>query len=465
METHVSGDANRRLLRAKILTPQGINSSKETRDSWRLYEDGGLLVGTDGRIGDIGEYARLARKYSDAQRIDLADRLIVPGFVDAHVHLPQYPAAGLYGMDLLDWLNTYIFPAEKRFTRATADKLCPVFFDRLLANGITTAAIYSSSSAASTDTVFRWAHKKHIRAIIGKVMMDRNVPSELADKSPEASIAESEKLCGKWHQADSDKLLYYAFTPRFAPSCSWALLKGVGSLLRDQKANGVYVQTHLSENRREVAWVKELFPRARDYTDVYEKAGFLGPRTLLAHAIYIGEREQNSLLDAQACLVHCPTSNLFLKSGIMPMAELLRMKQRIALGSDVAGGPTLCPFSVMRMAIYVHNARQFLRTLPVDERLDMSPATVFYLATLGGARALGLEAITGSLEPGKDADFAVLDISSFADPLSDSKESRTETLLSRLVFLGDDRMVERTYVKGRLCYERKESEGIKRCYW
>jgi guanine deaminase len=161
-------------------------------------------------------------------------------------------------------------------------------------------------------------------------------------------------------------------------------MKAAGALYRSLEESGVYVQTHLSENRNEIAWVKQLFPQALDYTDVYERAGLLGPRTVLAHAIYIGQRERNALLDAQACLVHCPTSNLFLKSGLMPLADLLHMKHKLALGSDVAGGPTLSSFPVMRAAIYVHNAR---RLLARNEGIDISPAMVFYLATLGGARA------------------------------------------------------------------------------
>ncbi len=451
MQKQTSDAGSARLFRAKLLTPESAVPSSSLEPPWRLYEDGGLLVSARGEILEVGEYGRMAAGHPRARKINLRSRLIVPGFVDAHVHLPQYPAAGLYGRDLLDWLRSYIFPVERRFTPAVADTLCPLFFDRLLANGVTTAAICSSSSAASTDKVFEWAREKHVRAIIGKVMMDRNVPSDLADRSAELAIEESNELCNKWHQKDADRLLYYAFTPRFAPACSWELLRAVGRLSHDLEDSGVYVQTHLSESRNEVAWVRELFPDTQDYTDVYEKAGLLGPKTLLAHAIYLGARERSALLDAQATLVHCPTSNLFLKSGLMPMSELMQMKHKLALGSDVAGGPTLSPFSVMRSAIYVHSARQFLH---LDTGADITPATVFYLATLGGARALGLDTITGNLEPGKDADFVVLDLSSLQDPGCDSTAKGLAILLSRIVFLGNDRMVERTYVKGRLCYKR-----------
>jgi len=452
MEKRISDSTSRQLFRARLLTPRDAPTPSSLSGSWRLYEDGGLLIDEHGRVGAVGEYRQVADSNPGVRTENLSTRIIVPGFIDAHVHLPQYPAVGLYGRELLDWLNTYIFPAERHFTPAAADILCPLFFDRLLANGVTTAAVYSSSSAASTDRVFEWAHEKHIRAIIGKVMMDRNVPADLADSSPKASLAESEKLCRKWHQTHPDKLLYYAFTPRFAPSCSWELMKAVGDLCRDAEKSGVYIQTHLSENQSEIAWVKRLFPDAPDYTGVYERAGMLRPRTLLAHAIYMSARERNALLNAHACLVHCPTSNLFLKSGLMPLAELVQMNHRLALGSDVAGGPTLSPFSVMRAAIYVHNARRFSIG---NEGFDVNPAAVLYLATLGGAKALALDAITGSLEQGKDADFVVLDSSSFPDLPSDSQMGDLEKLLSRLVFLGDDRMVERTYVRGRVCYDRQ----------
>lgn len=444
--------AGRRLFRARLLTPVSV-PSRPLEDSWRLYEDGGLLVNGRGRIEGAGEYHKIAADSPGVPTVNLSNRTIVPGFIDAHVHLPQYPVAGLYGRDMLDWLRTYIFPAAARFTPAVADRLSPVFFGRLLANGITTVTVYSSSCAASTDKVFEWAHEKHIRAIIGNVMMDRNVPPDVADKSFKLAIDDSEQLCDKWHQRHAGKLLYYAFTPRFAPSCSWELMRAVGRLSGELEKVGVYLQTHLSESLSEVAWVRELFPEARDYTEVYERAGLLGPRPLLAHAIHINERERNVILDAHASLVHCPTSNLCLQSGLMPVSELLQKEQKIALGSDVAGGPTLCPFSVVRAAIYVHNARRFL--FADLNGIEVTPATVLYLLTLGGACALGLDALTDSLESGKDADFVVLDVSAFEELPSSSWSDRFGDLLSRFVFLGDGRMVEQTYIQGRCCYERQ----------
>jgi len=226
------------------------------------------------------------------------------------------------------------------------------------------------------------------------------------------------------------------------------------------KQRGAYVQTHLAENTAELKWVRELFPEARSYTDVYSNFGILGPKTLLAHAIYLDADERELLKRTDACLAHCPTSNLFLKSGLMPLRELMNMGLRAGLGSDVAGGPTLCPFEIMRSAIYVHNARRFV---PGFSGGEVSPTTVFYLATLGGAKALRLEKLIGSLEPGKEADFVVLNTSHLS-PLDapDEAQKTPDALLSRLVFRADERMVERTYVRGRLLYHhQKPASGMR----
>lgn len=434
-----------RLFRATILTSEAISDSIETR--WTLRGGRALVVDEKGKIVKVGDYTLLANEYPEAETTDLSGKLIVPGFVDAHVHLPQYPAIGLYGAGLLDWLNAYVFPAERDFTPEAADTLAPIFFDRLLANGVTTAAIYSSVGSDSTWKIFEWAEKKGLRAIIGKVMMDRNAPDYLLEDT-RSSLVASQELCDHWHGRDGGRLLY-AYTPRFAPSCSRELMEAVSGLARER---GAYVQTHLSENSDEIEWVRQLFPESRNYTDVYARAGLLGPKTLLAHAIHIDQEEQRTLLAAEACLVHCPTSNLFLKSGLMPLAELVEMGQKVGLGSDVGGGPTLSPFSIMQAAIYVHNAR---RLLLGNGGFDVTPGLVLYLATLGGARALGLGRTTGSLEPGKDADFVVLDVSSPDRAWPDRGEGELGELLSRLVFLSDDRNVEQTYVRGRLCYERQ----------
>lgn len=429
-----------RLFRGHILNPAA-------EDRYALYTDGGLVVDGSGIILEVGAYHEIHQQYPSAAIVDCSDRLILPGFIDTHTHLPQFGAVALYGKELLEWLNRDIFPAEKQFTPEAADTLCPIFFHSLLAHGVTTAAIYCTVRKDSTHIAFQWAERTGIRAIIGKAMMDQHSPDFLLEKTSD-SLQTSEDLCRTWHRAASGRLLY-AFTPRFAPTCSRALMKGVSDLASQY---GAYIQTHLAENLAEIQWVRALFPETRSYTDVYFSAGLLGPKTLLAHAIYVSADERRLLAETQSCLSHCPTSNLFLKSGLMPLHELLDRGLRIGLGSDVGGGPTLSPFEIMRSAIYTHTARRLLSEVDGG---DIVPAAAFHLATLGGAKALGLDDKIGSLACGKEADFIVVNPQRLSSlPTEKWADISPDTLLSRLIFRGDDRIVERTYVRGALCYDR-----------
>ncbi|CBE69710.1 Guanine deaminase [Candidatus Methylomirabilis oxygeniifera] len=429
-----------RLFRGHILNPAA-------EDRYTLHADGGMVTDEGGIILEVGDYPAVTDRYPSATLIDCSDRLILPGFIDTHTHLPQYRAVALYGQELLEWLNRDILPAEREFTPEAADTLCPLFFRTLLSYGVTTAAVYCSVQKESTHVAFEWAEKTGIRAIIGKVMMDRNAPDFLLENTVE-SLHASEEVCRKWHGAANGRLLY-AFTPRFAPTCSRALMRGVGELASQY---GAYIQTHLAENPAELQWVRELFPEARSYTDVYFRAGLLGPKTVLAHAIHVSSDERCLLTETGTCVSHCPTSNLFLRSGLMPLRELLDMGLHIGLGSDVGGGPTLSPFEIMRSAIYVHTARRFL---PDFGGGDISPTTALYMATLGGAKALGLDDKIGSLACGKEADFIVVNPQRLS-PLSTEKamDISPDTLISRMIFRGDDRIVEQTYVRGVLCHDR-----------
>ncbi|MBZ0169573.1 Guanine deaminase [Candidatus Methylomirabilis lanthanidiphila] len=434
-----------RLFRGQILNP-------EAEDRYSYHTDGGIVIDGSGVILAVGDYHEVQQQYPSADPVDCSDRLILPGFIDTHTHLPQYRAVARYGNELLEWLERDIFPTEREFTPETADTLCPIFFRSLLAHGVTTAAIYCSVRKDSTHVAFQWAEQTGIRAIIGKVMMDRNAPDFLLEKTSD-SLQASEEVCRAWHGAANGKLLY-AFTPRFAPTCSRALMRGVSDLASQY---GAYIQTHLAENLAELQWVRELFPETRSYTDVYFGTGLLGPKTLLAHAIYVSSDERRLLADTGSCLSHCPASNLFLKSGLMPLRELMDMGLRIGVGSDVASGPTLSPFEAMRSAIYTHTARRFL---PDFGGGDISPTTAFYLATLGGARALRLDDKIGSLVCGKEADFIIVNPQRLS-PLPTEKwvEISPDTLLSRLIFCGDDRIVEQTYVRGTLCYDRRSHDN------
>lgn len=416
-------------------------------DRYTFHANGGVVVDENGTILHVGEYHEVAQQHPSAALIDCSDRLILPGFIDTHIHLPQYGAMALYGKELLEWLNRDVYPAERAFTPESANMLCPHVFLSLLSYGVTTASIYCSIQKESTHVAFEWAEKAGIRAIIGKVMMDQHTPDFLLERTPE-SLQASEELCRTWHGAANGRLLY-AFTPRFAPTCSRALMRGVSDLAGQY---GAHIQTHIAENPTELQWVKELFPDARSYTDVYLRAGLLGPKTVLAHAIYVSPDERRLLAETGTCVSHCPTSNLFLKSGLMPLRELMDLGLRIGLGSDVGGGPTVSPFEIMRSAIYVHTARRFL---PNFHGGDISPATVLYMATLGGAQALGLDDTIGSLDPGKAADFIVVNLRALSPfPADHPMEVSPDILLSRLIFRGDDRVVEQTYVQGVLCYDR-----------
>ncbi len=428
------------IVRATILNPIAP-------ERFEFVKDGALAIGGGGTILAVGEYRPILRAYRGAKVVDLTSRLVIPGFVDTHTHLPQYPVAGLHGKQLLDWLDSFIYPAERNFTPRAAARLAPVFFARLLSCGVTTAAVYCSVRKESTRIAFRAAKRSGIRAIIGKAMMDRNVPRFLCETT-DGSLRASEELCREWNGAERGRLMY-AFTPRFAPSCSAVLMREAARMAR---ANGVHIQTHLAENRAEVEWVRKLFPKAASYAHVYESAGMLTPKTILAHCIYLGARERSLIAHNGCGVAHCPASNLFLKSGMMPLREMLDSGLRIGLGSDVAGGPTLDPFAAMRAAIYVASARAFASGVRARARaIDVS--TAFFLATMGGAAALGLERVTGNLAPGKDADFVVINPEVFDGGRGVYPEvDSADAILSRLVFLGDERAVEMTYVRGRRCY-------------
>jgi guanine deaminase len=375
--------------------------------------------------------------------------------VDVHAHLPQLPNAGLgAGLDLLTWLERYIFPMEREFDEAHADVLAPAAFRAFAAAGTTTAVIYTAVYEPSTEATFRAAEAHGIRAVIGKVMMDRlSYDDRLApDDILETSLRQSADLCSRWHGRDGGRLCY-AFTPRFAISCSPEMLRESARLAA---GSGAYWQTHLSEDRGELAEVARLFPEASDYLDVYDRAGGLGPRAILAHAIHLSEREIARLAESGAHVAHCPGSNLFLASGAMPLGRYLATGISVGLGSDVAAGPELSIFAAMRAGAYTQSG---LRVLEARESSASGAATVptpalapldwLRLGTLEGARALGIDDVTGSLEPGKEADLIAVDVDRTA-PLPGVEATDPDELMSRLIFRPHTDMVRAAWVRGRL---------------
>ncbi len=420
------------VLRAQVLTPLAAGGS-------RYESDGVVVVDADGRIGSVGPW-----QADSGPVLDLRPWLVLPGLVDLHVHLPQVPHAGLgFGTPLLDWLQRYVFPLEHDFTEAVAEVVAPAVFRAFAAAGTTTALMYGAVYEPSLDAAFRAAEAHGIRAIIGKVMMDRltydesHRPSEVLD----LSLRQSADLCDRWHLRDKGRLRY-AFTPRFAVSCSAEMLRESAALAT---AKGAYWQTHLAEDRAEMAEVARLFPGARDYIDVYDQAGGLGPRTILAHAIHLSDREVARIAESGTRLAHCPASNLFLASGIMPLGRYLEAGIGVGLGSDVAGGPDLSLFGAMRVGGYVQNA---LRVASGDARPILDPLGWLRLASYEGARVLGLDDEIGSIEAGKDADLIVVDPELAAPPAAPEPDGPAD-LLSRLIFRSHPEMVRGAWVRGR----------------
>ena len=425
-------------LRAGLITPLADGGLRHERDA---------LVTVDER----GRLERVAPASQDAASgpapVDLRPWVLLPGLVDLHAHLPQLPNAGLgAGLHLLDWLERYIFPLEREFDEETAARIAPAAFRAFAHAGTTTVVGYGAIWQGSMDTCFAAAEEHGIRAVLGKVMMDRlsydtsREPSEILD----LSLRQSRELCERWHGRDGGRLAY-AYTPRFAVSCSPEML---AASAHAAAAAGAYWQTHLSEDRNELEEVARLFPQARDYTDVYDRAGGLRPKTVLAHAIHLSDREIGRLADSGAAIAHCPGSNLFLASGAMPLARYQAAGLVIGLGSDVAAGPDVSLFGVMRAGAYTQNG---LHALGMAPHPAMPPHDWLRLGTLGGATALGLQDVIGSVEEGKEADLILVD-PAMTEPLDGvaAGSGMPEEILSRLIYRPHPAMVRGAWVRGRL---------------
>jgi len=402
------------------------------RGALRHVEDGLLVVGERGEVVSRGPFPR--DPDPGLEIVDYSGRLLLPGFVDAHTHSAQTDVIASHGENLLDWLERHTFAAEARFADAGyAREASEYFFDELLRHGTTTAAVFPSVHAESVDAFFHAAERRGLRMAAGKVMMDRHCPQAVRDDA-ESSYRDSQALIGRWHGRGR---LAYAVTPRFAPTSTERQLELAGRLAREH--SGVLLQTHLSENQEEVRWVRELFPWARNYLEVYERYGMVRTGALFAHCLYLDDGEWRKLAAAGAAAVHCPGSNLFLGSGLFDLAAARRAGALVALGSDVGGGTSFSMLHAMREAYKVAQ----LRGVPFDA------FDGFYLATLGGAKALGMHECIGSFEPGREADFIVLRPGATA--LLERRMASAESLEARLFLLmtlGDERAIEATYILG-----------------
>ncbi|MDX0403790.1 guanine deaminase [Sinorhizobium medicae] len=427
------------LIRGRTLSfhrePQGIDD----KASYAYESDGALLV-ENGVITASGAYAMVqAGVPENVAEVDHRPHLIVPGFIDTHLHFPQMQVMASYAANLLEWLNSYTFPEECRFVEtAHAERIARHFFDEMVRHGTTTAAAYCSVHKTSADAFFAESVKRGMCMVAGKVMMDRNAPQGLLD-TPETSYDETRAVIADWHGTGRN---HVAITPRFAITSTPEQMEAVRSLV--DEFPDLHVQTHLSENRDEIAYTLELYPEAADYTDVYARYGLLGPKSLFGHCIHLSEREADAMSDTGSIAVFCPTSNLFLGSGLFPLRALTRRQRpvRVSVASDIGGGTS---YSMMKTLDEAYKILQLQ-----GERLN--PFDSFYMMTRGNAEALSLAGRIGTLEPGTDADLAVLDMA--ATPAMELRAEVVNSLADELFLLqtmGDDRAVVETYVAGKPC--------------
>ncbi len=423
------------LIRGRVLTfveePQGMDDT----GSYLTVEDGAVLV-RDGKIAAVGDYADIRTSASaDVTIADHRPHLVLPGLIDTHLHFPQTQAIASYGAQLLEWLNTYIFVEEQKFAAPKhAAFIAGRFMDELLSNGTTTAVAYCSVHPQSVDAYFTAAEQRGMLMVGGKVMMDRNAPDALRDTASQG-YGETKRLIGKWHGRGR---ALYAISPRFAITSTPEQMEMSRALVAEHP--DCYVQTHLSENKDEIAFATSLYPDAKDYTDIYARYGLLTDKTLLGHCIYLSDREISVLAETGAVGVFCPTSNLFLGSGLFDRDRFDRLGARWSVATDVGAGTSFSMLETMAEAYKVLHLN--------GQRL--SPLNSFYRMTLGNARMLGLQDRIGSLHAGADADIVIFNSS--AKPAMELR-MRTATSLAEELFIlqtmGDDRCVAETYVAGK----------------
>ncbi|MCO4316059.1 guanine deaminase [Phyllobacterium sp. 21LDTY02-6] len=424
------------ILRGRLLTfhdePFG---NEDDQRCFTYLEDGALLI-RDGKIAAVDEFAAIqAGGGEDIDVIDHRPHLILPGFIDCHIHFPQMQVVASYAGALMEWLNRYTFVEEQKFgNQGHPEMIASAFFDELIRHGTTTAAAYCSVHKSSAQAFFAEAHARNMRMIAGKVMMDRNAPDGLLDTA-QSGYDDSQALIAQWHGKGRQ---LYAITPRFAPTSSPEQLEMTGALVREHP--DLHVQTHLCENAGEIAFVAELFPWSRDYTDVYEHYGLLGRRTLLGHCIHMTDREIGALAESGAVAVFCPTSNLFIGSGLFDLDRLRQGNVRNAIATDIGGGTSYSMLRTLDEGYKVLNIQ--------GQRYH--PLRSFYQATLGNARALALDGVIGTFAPGAEADCVVLNANATA--AMRVRMATVETLVEELFLLqtmGDDRAVEEVYIAGK----------------
>ena len=407
--------------------------------NYNYWETGCILI-ENGFINSVGDVSSVVIP-EEAHIVNYGEDLILPGFVDGHVHYPQMNVVASFGAKLIDWLNTFTFPEEAKFVdKSYASAVAKFFLSETLKNGYTTSAVFCTIHPESVEAFFSEAEMLGLRMLAGKVLMDRNAPENLRDTA-QNSYDQSKELIDKWHNRQRS---LYAITPRFAPTSTPEQLEVAATLYKEN--DGVYIQSHVSENVDEITWVAELFPRASSYLDVYNGFNLLGPRALYGHGIHFSDADIEMLKATDTSIVHCPTSNLFLGSGLFEYQKFSDIGARVAFGTDVGGGTSLSPFITMKAAYEIAQLRNY----------SLSAFEAFYQLTLGGAKALHLDDKIGRIAPGYEADLTVVNLKS-TEMISNRMEHGNDLadILFFQIILADDRAIRATYANGKSVYLNK----------
>lgn len=415
--------------------------------------DGGLVFDAQGKVVACGDFSEMQRMHPQASLIDRSGCFILPGFIDCHIHMPQALMVGAFGDELLDWLTRHTRPEECKYQDDDyATYAARAFYAEELANGTTTALMFGPHFESAIDIAFAEAEKHNFRAIMGLTMEDRDLPGELAS-SPDMAYKTAKKVIEKWHGRGK---LRYAVTPRFALTCTAEMLAACKQLLVEHE--GLYFQTHLNENHREIARLKELFPKARNYLDVYAQHDLLGPRSFFHHSIYSVTAEIKRLSASSSRVVHCPSSNMFLGSGLMPLSRYIAAGVPVALGSDVGAGTGYGLFKEMDHAYKVQALLDF--ALEREPGLKLDGEKLLYLSTLAGARALHLEKQIGNFAPGRQVDCLIVDPG--LDDYLTARMKNAQNLgdkLFLLAVLGGKHVITEVYCDGLLVHEATGRAG------
>lgn len=420
------------------------NEKQPITEQFRYLPDG-LLLTDNGKVCSLTAWSDDAQIPANAVFTDLRGKLIMPGFIDTHIHYPQTEMIAAYGEQLLEWLQQYTFPVESQYgDPGYAAEMAKFFIHQLFSHGTTTALVFASVHPESVDALFTEAEKYAMRLIAGKVMMDRHAPENLLE-TPEQSALQSQQLIERWHGKGR---LGYAITPRFAPTSTPELLQQAGELLN--KYPGVWMQTHLSENLRETEWVRELFPQQSSYLGVYHHYQLTGKRCVFAHCIHLQDTEWDCLQQTESAISFCPTSNLFLGSGLFNLQRARQQKIPVGMGTDVGAGTS---FSLLRTLGDAYKVQQL-------QNYKFNACEAFYHATLGGAHALDLHQQIGNFNAGKEADFIVLDLQ--ATPLQALRSSNSKDIYEQLfvlMTLGDERNIVQTWVNGQCVWRQGQADN------